>query len=173
MRFKSSVLPEDLHPAPEQGVDGAADHAFVARDDARGEHDEVAGPHLDVLVLAGRDEGDGRVGLALAARGQDDLTLRGQLAQLLERDQEPVRHREVAELGRHRHVAHHALAEERHATLGLLGEIQHLLDAVDVGGERGDDDAPRGVGESGRERGADQTLALRAPRPPDVGRVRA
>ena len=56
------------------------------------------GPACDVLVLARRDERDRRVRLALAPRGEDHLARGGQLAELVERDDEPLGHPEVAQL---------------------------------------------------------------------------
>src|SRR5262249_6106878 len=47
------VLPQDLRPPAQEGVDRTADHTLVARDHARGEDHQIARLGLDVLVLAG------------------------------------------------------------------------------------------------------------------------
>jgi hypothetical protein len=53
------------------------------------------------------------------------------------------------------------------------GQRQHLLDAVDVGGERGEDDPARRVIETLGQRRADLDLGLRVTGSIDVGAVRA
>ena len=124
-------------------------------------------------MLPRRDERHRRVGLALAPGGEDHLALRGQLGELVEGDEQAVGHRQVAQLRRHRHVADHALAEERDAAPVAGGQVEHLLDAMDVRGEGGDQDAPRRSGEAAGERRADLGLGSRAPGPAHIGRVRA
>ncbi len=79
------VLVEDLRPASIEAVDDAPHGALVARNDPRGQDHQIARLDLDVLVLAGGHEGEGRVGLALASRGEDHLIPRGPRRQLVER----------------------------------------------------------------------------------------
>ena len=167
------VLPQDLRAAAEQGVDGAADHPLVPRDHARGEDHEVARARVDVLVLARRDERDGGVRLALAPRREDHLARGGQIAELVERDDEPLGHPEVAQLRGDRDVGHHAPAEEPDPALVADGQVEELLDAVDVRGEGRHDDASRRLGKPPVEGRAHLGLRARMPRPADIGRVRA
>ena len=80
---------------------------------------------------------------------------------------------EVAELRRDRDVALHRAAEQGDVPAPRRGQRQHLLDAMDMGGECGEDDPARGVIEALGQRGADLDLGLRVTRSIDVGAVRA
>ena len=67
----------------------------------------------------------------------------------------PCGHLEVAEVLGDAHVADHRAADEGDLAAVRVGGVQHLLDAVHVAGEAGDDDPPR--------RGAEDRLDGRAP----------
>ncbi len=71
----------------------------------------------------------------------------GEAVELLDVDEDAVRHVEVAEVGRDPHVADHRPADHGDLAAGLLGGVEHLLDAVHVGGEAGHDDPALGVAE--------------------------
>ncbi len=97
----------------------------------------------------------------------------GSIAELVERDDEPLGHPEVAQLRGDRDVGHHAPAEERDPALVADGQVEELLDAVDVRGEGRHDDAARRLGKPPVEGRAHLGLRARMPRPADIGRVRA
>ena len=170
---EGDVLPEHLGAPAEERVDGPADHALVAGDDARGENHEIARADLDVLVLPRRDQRYRRVGLALAARGQDDLLPRLEAAQLLEGDQESLRYLEVAHLRGDGDIGDHAASEQGDLPPAGLRQVQHLLYAVNMRGEGGDEDAARRLGEAALERFTDLGLRPGAPGAADIGRIRA
>ena len=67
----------------------------------------------------------------------------GQLLQLLEGDDQALGDLEVAEVAGDAHVAHHRAADEGDLAAVRVGGVEHLLDAVHVAGEAGDDDPPR------------------------------
>ena len=56
------------------------------------------------------------------------------------------------------HVAHHGAPHQGHAPPVIGGGVEHLLDAVDVAGEGGDDDLLVGLGEDAVEHGPDLVL---------------
>ena len=128
-------------------------------------------PDLEVLVLAGRHEGQRRVRLALAAGGEDHLAIGRQRRQLLEREERPLGDAEIAELRGQAHVGLHAPPEERDPAPERGGEVEDLLDPVDVRGEGGQDDAAGGAAEPLGQRAPDLGLGGRGPGPVDVRRV--
>ncbi len=139
------VLPEHLGPQAKEGVDHPADDPLVAGDDPGGENHQVAFLDLEMLVLSGRHERDGRVGLPLASGGEDDLAIRRKFGQLLQRREHTGGNCEIPQLAGDRHVPHHALPEERHLPPVAGRQVQHVLDSVNVGGEGGHDDPPPGL----------------------------
>ena len=161
-------LPQDLGPEAEELVHHAGDGPLVARNDARGEDGEVALRDLDILVLLRRHQGERGVGLPLAPGGEDDLPVAGQPGQGLERHHAPLGDAEVAELRGQADVRLHAPAEQGDLPAEPVGEVEDLLDPVDVGGEGGEDDAARGSAEALGERSADLALGRRRARPVDV-----
>ena len=64
----------------------------------------------------------------------------GQLLGELEVDEQAVGHVQQPELAGDLHVAHHRAADQRDLPLGCHGGVEHLLHAVHVRGEAGDDD---------------------------------
>ena len=74
--------------------------------------------------------------------GHHHQLLLGQALELVLLDQRAVAGVEVAALERDRRVLLHAAAEGDHLAAVRPGGVDHLLDAADVAGEGGDDDAP-------------------------------
>ena len=167
------VLVEDLGAATVERVDHAADGALVAGDDTGRDDDQVARGDLHVLVLAGRHQGQRGVRLALAAGGEDHLLVRRQLDHRLQRLHQARRHAQVAEIGGDRDVLFHRASEQRHPATEALGQREHLLDAVDVRGERRQDDPARRAGEALGQRRAHVDLRARVAGAVHVRRVRA
>ncbi len=81
-----------------------------------------------------------------------------QAVDALDVDEDAVGHAEVAELGGDAHVAHHRPPDHGDLAAGLLGGVEHLLHAVHVAAEAGDDDAPLRVAEDLVDRGGDLEL---------------
>ena len=146
------VLVEHLGAEPVERVDDAAHRALVAGDHARGDDHEVAALDLDVLVLAGRHQGQRRVRLALAPRREDDLPLPGSVTSSSSGASTPSGICEEPSVDGHVHVALHAHAEQRHPPAVRGRQREHLLDPMDVRGERGEDDAARRRARSGARR---------------------
>jgi hypothetical protein len=108
----------------------------LGRDDHR-----VAGldPHRRVVVVG--DPHEGRERLALAS-GAEDQHLAGRiLLQLVRPDQRLLRHLDVAEVPGDVHVLAHRAADHANLATDVDGDVDRLLHPVDVGGERGDEDA--------------------------------
>src|SRR6478735_6908260 len=164
------ALVHDVGAEAHESVDDAVDGVLVAGDEAAGEQDGVAGADVDAVLAVGHP-GQGRHRLALGpGADQDDLVV-AQVVELLDVDQDAVGHLEVAELGRDAHVAHHRPAHHGDLAAGLLGSVEHLLDAVHVAAEAGDDDAPLGVPEHLVDGGGDLELGGGEARDVGVGGV--
>ena len=97
--------------------------------------------------------------LALGAGGDDDLLVQGQTLDAVDVHQCVFGHLHVAQLRGDLHDVLHAPAGDGHLPPAGGGGVQHLLDAVDVAGEGGDDDALLAAGELPLERGAHGALA--------------
>src|SRR5207302_1583794 len=78
---------------------------------------------LDVLVLPHGHEAEGRQGLALGPRADDDDLGGGVLAGLVDRHHNPRRHVEITELGGDLDVAHPAPSDEGNEATGLPGGV--------------------------------------------------
>ena len=135
------ILVDDLGAQGQQAVDHLGDRLFVAGDGAGGDDDEIAGAHLDVAVAGLGHAGKRRQRLALAAGGDEHHLLRRVLVDLLNVDEDGVRHMQVAQLLGHLGVGDHAASAHRHLAARLDGQVDDLLDAVDVGGKGGHNDA--------------------------------
>ena len=167
------VLVQDLGAESIERVDHPADRALVAGDHARRDDHEVAPLDPHVLVLVGGHQRQRRVRLALASRRKNHLTLGGKLAEILELHQDVLGHTEVAHVGGDRHISLHAHPQQRDSPARASGEREHLLDAMDVRGEGGDDDPPGGGVEARAERLAHVHLRARVTGPVHVRGVRA
>ena len=127
----------------EQLVDDAGDGLFVARDRGCGQDDHVALPQLHLAVLGEGHAGKAAHGLALAAGGHDGDLVIGIAVQLVHGDQAALRDLQIAQLHGHPRHVDHAAADQAHLAAVLHRGFDDRLDAVDVAGEHGDDDAAR------------------------------
>ena len=85
--------------------------------------------------------------LPLAAGGHQDLLVQGHGLDLIDVHHCVLGQLHVAQLRGHPHDVLHAAARHRHLPPAGGGGVNDLLDAVDVGGEGGDDDALLASGE--------------------------
>src|SRR4029079_8056410 len=93
-----------------------------------------------------------RQGLALAARRDDDHLVIGEVLDLLRRDQKPIWRRRDPKVACDVEVLAHRTADEGDTLVEADGGVDHLLDAVDVGGEAGDDHTACAASESLEQR---------------------
>ena len=134
-------LVDDIGAQLHQLVYHLADAFFIAGDGGGGDDDAVIGADLDIAVAADAHAGQGAHGLALTAGGDEDDLLIGVVLQVIGIDEDAGGNGEVAQLLRDGHDIDHAAAEYRYLAPEPDGGIHHLLDAVHIAGEGGDDDA--------------------------------
>ena len=166
------ALVHDVGAPARQPVDHAVDGVLVARDQRRGEYDGVALLDVHEVVVALRDPAQRRQRLTLRAGGEQHHLLRWHVRGRLGLDEQTRWHVEVAEVARDAHVAHHGPAHVGHLAAVLCRGVHHLLDAVHVRGEAGDDDALLAGVEHAVQHRCDVLLRRREPRDLGVGRVR-
>ena len=155
----------------EQTVDGGRDAALVAGDRLGRDDDGVALVQLDLRMVVEGHARERRERLALAARREDEDLLGPVLVDLRELDHRALRHLEVAEVAGDVGVLDHRAAGEGELAPVQVGDRDRLLDAVDVRGEAGHDDAALGLGEDLVEGLADGALRGGRARGLGVGRV--
>ena len=97
----------------------------------------------------------------------------GPVLDLVRLDQQPLGNLDVAERSPDIDVLAHRTADQRDLATERGGRVDALLDAVDVGGEAGDDDAALGPSEDLLEVRPDLALGRREAGPVGVGRVAA
>ena len=157
----------------EDPVDRLVDRALVAGHRRRREDDRVAGVELDVAVVAVRHPAQRRERLALAAGRDRDHLLVGEVLDLARLDQQAVGRVGDPEVGGDVEVLAHRAPDQRDLAVELGGGVDHLLDAVDVGGEAGDDDPALAAPERLQQRRADARLRGGDAGAVGVGRVAA
>ena len=136
------ALVDHFGPQFHQLVDDTADHFLVAGDGRGGDDDVVVRCDLDFPVVGERHAGQSRHRLALAAGGDEHQLIVRIPGDLVERDDESVRHIEVAEFLADGHDVFHAPAAQGDFPPGGDRLVHDLLDSVDVGRKGGDDDTP-------------------------------
>ena len=110
--------------------------------------------------------------LALAARGQHDDLVVVVAVQIARLDEHLPRDLDLADVHRQLRDVHHAAPHEADPPAKFDAQVDHLLDAVQVGGEHRDDDALVGVLEQAAERLGDLLFAHRVAGTLDVGGIR-
>ena len=111
--------------------------------------------------------------LALGAGRDHDHLVVGEVLDLLDADEHPLGHLDVAEPAADVDVLAHRAADQRDLAAERLGGVDDLLDAVDVRREAGDDDAALAAPERLLELGPDARLGRRPAGAVGVGRVAA
>src|SRR6202521_5230169 len=118
---------DDFRAAPIQVVDHVGDRTLVAWNRSRGNHHRIATADLHLAMLADRHAGERGAGLALRSGGENDTgVVPADLAG----------NTDVAEGLRGRDVVDERASHDRDATVVLRGEVDHLLYAMNVRGER-------------------------------------
>ena len=110
-------------------------------------------------MVAVRDARERRHRLALASGAEDEHSLGRELRGLVGVDERVLRERDVAEVARDVEVLAHRAADDDDLAPALDRDVGGLLHAVDVRGERRDEDLP--VGAAGRSSGTPRRRAAR------------
>ena len=122
-------------------------------------------------MVAVGDARERRHRLALAPGAEDEQALGRKLRGLVRVDDRVLRERDVAEVARDVDVLAHRAADDDDLASALHGDVGGLLHAVDVRGERGDEDLPAPQREDRAERLADEPLRAGVARALGVRRV--
>ena len=142
--FGAAADVADVGAEAEEVVDGAVDGGFVAGDGAGGEDDGVAGFDGDVAVVADGHAGEGGHGFALGAGADEGDVFVADGGVVFDVADEAGGGFDVGEIAGHAEVVFHGSAGDEDGAAGGVGAIDDLLEAGDLGGEGGDDDAPGG-----------------------------
>ena len=166
-----TVVVDDAGVAALEMVDDAVDGLFVAGDDAGAEQDGVAGFDFGEAVVVDGGSGESGHGLALGS-GDEDAELAGRgVLDLVGVDDEAGGGIDVAEvLGDFSGVIDGS-ADEGDLAAVLVGKVHGDLDAVDGGGEAGEEEALLGGSEDVVEAGNDGLFAGGEAGAVDVGGV--
>ena len=132
---------DDLHVHLGKLIDDASDQLLVAGNGGGGQHDQVGGTQRDLIMIPERHAVECRHRLALTARGDKRQLIRAVLADLGNVDQHASRHLHVAQLHGGGNDIDHAPPRDGDLAPVAGADVNDLLDAVDVGGEGGNDDA--------------------------------
>ena len=135
------IFVDDLGPERQQAVDDLGDGLFIAGDRAGRDDDEVIGADAHLTVAGLRHAGQRAQRLALAAGGDEHDLLRRVFVDFVNRDKHIIRRVQVAQLAGHLGVGDHAAPTDGDLAARLNRQVDDLLHAVDVGGERCHDDA--------------------------------
>ena len=143
-----------------QRVHGVGHGELVPRH-GLGRHDhDVARLDRDDRVVAEGHARERRERLALRAGAQDRHLARGEVGEPPGLDERALGDVGVAEVAGDVEVPHHRAADHADLAPAPLGGVDHLLQPVDVRGERRHDHAARRVADDAAERGGDDLLAL-------------
>ena len=135
------VFVNDLCAQGQKAVDHLGHGLFVAGDGAGRDNDKVSGTDLDGTVAGLRHTGQSGQRFTLAAGGDKDNLFRRVFVDLLDINQHIIRRMQIPQLPRHFGVGNHAAAIDGHLAAILNGQVNDLLDAVDVGSKGCHDNA--------------------------------
>ena len=133
------LVVDHVNALAKQLVDDPAHRHLVAGDGGGGDNHLVPGAHLHLLVSGEGHAVQSAHFLALGAGGDDDLLVFRQALDLVDVHQGVLGHLHIAQLRGHPHNVLHGPACDGYLAPVGGGGVQYLLDAVDVGGEGGDD----------------------------------
>ena len=153
-------------------VDSLRHQLLVAGNRRRRNDDRIAGNDCHFAVLTHSHARQRRHRLALTARRDDDNLIRRIEIDLVDVDNRAFRRGNITHLKGDRDHVHHAAAQHGDLSLVAHRRVDDLLDAVDVRGKRGDDNALLRVMKRFVKRRADRALAGRMPLALRVGTVR-
>ena len=161
---------DHVGPLLKEAVDDPAHAHLVAGYGGGGDDDRVAKADVDLVGGVGHAV-EAAHGLPLAAGGDDADLVVVELAKVVHLHDPILGDVHIAQVLGVGHDLLHALAREADDPIVLDGHVRHLLEAVDVTGEGGHDDAALGDVEVVLEGLADLPLGLGVPGPLHVGGV--
>ena len=164
-------LVDDVRAGAVELVDHAGNGLFVARNGG-GRDDDHVGVADDQLFMLGKGHARQAGHRFALGAGRDDHDLVVVVAVEVVRGNQPsLGNGQLAQL--HGHLGHvdHAAADHAHLAVKAHRRVDHLLNAVDIAGEHGDDDAPVRLLEVFGEGLAHLALAHGVAGALDVGRV--
>ena len=135
------LLVQHLGAAAGEAVDRVVDAQFVPRHGARRDDHRVAALDLHGRVVVVGDAGQRRERLALRAGAEDQLALAADVVEVGGLHEHVVGHLDVAEVAGDVEVLAHRAADHGHRASHLDRDVDRLLHAVNVRGERGDQHA--------------------------------
>ncbi len=165
------LLVQHLRSVSREAVDRVVHAQLVPRHRACRHDHRVATLDPDGRVVVVGDPRQRRERLALRARAENQLPPRLELVQVDRPHEQLVGRPNVVEVARDVQVLLHRAADHRDLAVDLGRHVDRLLHAVDVRGERGDQDAAGALRDDLTERLADDALGAREPGPLGVGRV--
>lgn len=168
---RGAVVGNDVGPEFGQAVDDPPDSAFVPGDGAGGVDDGVAARDFEPGVFATRHLAEGSHLFALAAGDKDGDFFLSVLVDVFDGEVDVVGHVEVAHLPAHLEGLVHPASGDGDFAPGFAGGIADLLHAVDLAGERGDENTAFGFGEDVDKAGLDVAFAGAPTGTLDIGRV--
>src|SRR5712692_226550 len=139
----AGIVVVDERPAPEHVVKHPENRFLIPRNDARGKNHAVIFVHGNEAVIVHRDPRKRRHRLSLAAARQNDQPLRVKPANVLRPHHYSVGNPQIFQRVRDLHVVDHAPANEGHLTPHALGDVDHLLNAVNRRRKARQNHAPR------------------------------
>ena len=166
-----NLVVQHLRTGSRELVDRVVDAQLVTGYGLRRDDDRVAALDVDRGMVVVRDSRQRRHRLALAARAEDEHLVRRVVVERVGLHECVVRHVHVAERARDVEVLPHRAAHDAHLAAALERDVDRLLHAVDVRGERRDEHAALAQRDDLPEGLADEPLRARETGPLGVRRV--
>ena len=124
-----------------QLIDDAADELFVAGNRGCGNHDEILGAELDLIVLGIRHTGQRAHRFSLRAGRNDGQLLGVVFFDFVQIDDRICGNAHITELNCRGNDVQHGAAGDGDLAVVFCAGVDDLLDAVNIGGEGRNDDA--------------------------------
>src|SRR5229473_164970 len=140
----AGVVVIDQGAAAEHVIEHAENGFFVSGDDPCRKDHGIVFVDRDEAMTVDSNAREGRHWFGLAATGENDQAFGIEAANVLRANDHAVGDTEIFEGVGDFDVVDHAAADEGDFAANARGDVDHLLDAMDRGGEARKDDAARG-----------------------------
>src|SRR6266700_1435849 len=141
-----NALIQHVRTLPEQTVDGSMYHFLIAWHWRCGQNHRIAWHDTNLsMVLVGNTR-QGRGWFPLAPSTDDDHLIRMKLVDILNPNDHPLGHVQVAQFYRHLDIVDHTATRQRDVTFVTGSRVHHLLNPRDQRGKGGYNDASRRIG---------------------------